>query len=225
MKSIWIRILLILMMLIPVPFSCSEKDDCHDLNVLPYYDIQGMVFKYINSYYEYYVKNVKYIMFDSFDQDYENQVYPCENMALYFEAPDTLLIYHSQLMKKPGFGFTQEAFAVECKRSGWAGTRELVDKIFISNLYDFDEMHAKNSDLSDIVDIFAYSSNSKETWKPLREYNQNSPYEAPKRFYLLIKRRPTLSKTQQFVIRYYMLNQPGEVSEYYVITTPVFQVL
>jgi len=224
MKRIWLKIVLILLMLVPAPFSCKDMTDCpSELDVLPYYNIQGMVFKHVDSYYEYSHKNKKYIMFDSFSQDYDNEVYPCENMALYFEAPDTLLIYHSQHIRKQGFSFTQEAFA-ECKRSGWAGTRELVDKIYISSRYDFDETHAKDYDLSDIVDIFAYSSNSKENWKTLREYNQNSPYEAPKRFYLLIKRRPTLSKTQQFVIRYYMLNQPGETSEYYVITTPVFQV-
>jgi len=223
MKNVWIRILLILLMLVPIPFSCKDKNDCQDLYVLPYYDIRGIVFKHVDSYYEYLHNNKRYIMFDSFSQDYDNEVYPCENMALYFEAPDTLLQYHSQHIMKPGFGFTQEVFAA-CKRSGWAGTRELVDKIYISSKYDFDETHAKDYDLSDIVEIFAYSSNNKENWKSLREYNQNSPYEAPKRFYLLIKRRPTLSKTQQFVIRYYMLTHPGEASEYYVITTPVFQV-
>jgi len=223
MKNVWIRILLILLMLVPLPFSCKVTDDCPELYVLPYYDIRGMAFKYVDSYYEYYRNNNKYIMFEKFSQDYDNEEYPCEKMALYFEVPDTLLHYHSQHFMKSGFGFTQEAFA-ECKRPGWAGTRELVDKIYISSRFDFDETHAANMDLSDIVDIFTYSSNSKETWKTLRDYNQNSPYEAPKRFYLLIKRRPTLSKTQEFVIRYYMVNQLGEASEYYVITTPVFQV-
>jgi len=224
MKNIWSKILLIILMLVPIPFSCKVTDDCPDFNVLPYYDIRGMVFKYVDSYNEYYYNNNKYIIFEKLSQDYDNEVYTCENMALYFEAPDSLLQYHSRNNIKHGFGFTQEVHA-ECKRSGWAGTREMVDKIFISSGdYDFDETHPKHSDLSDIVEIFAYSANKKDEWRLLRDYNQNSPYEAPKRFYLLIKRRPTLSKTQQFVIRYYMLTQPGEASEYYVITTPVFQV-
>ena len=225
MKNIWLRILLILLMLVPVPFSCKDKNECLDLYVEPYYDIRGMVFKHLDSYYEYYNKNKKYIMFDSFSQDYDNEVYPCENMALYFVVPDTLLQYHSQHIMERRYGFTQEAFACNSKRPGYAGTRELVDKIYISSKYPFDETHPDDTyDLSDIVDIFAYSSNDKESWKSLREYNLNSPYEAPKRFYLLIKRKPTLSKTQQFIIRYYMLAQTGEASEYYVITTPVFQV-
>ena len=223
MKDIWLRILLILLMLVPFPFSCKDKNECLDLYVEPYYDIQGMVFSYVDKYYEYYVKDKKYVKFDSFNQDYDNYVYPCENMALYFKVPDTLLRFHSYHIMKPGFGFTQEAFAA-CKRSGWAGTRELVDKIYISSNYDFDETHPKGYDLSDIVDVFAYTTNGKDSWRSLREYNNNSPYEAPKRFYLMIKRKPTLSKTQQFVVKYYMLTQPGEATEYYIITTPVFQV-
>ena len=226
MKNIWLKILLILLMLVPLPFSCKDKNECMDLYVEPYYDIQGMVFSHIDSYYEYYRKNKKYVMFDRFSQDYDNEVYPCENMALYFKVPDTLLMYHSQYIMKPGFSFTQELFACNSKKKGYAGTRELVDKIYISSNYDFDETHAKGYDLSDIVDIFAYTRDQGTgNWMSLRDYNNNSPYEAPKRFYLFIKRRPTLSKTQQFVVRYYMSTQPGEASEYYVITTPVFQVL
>ena len=225
MKSVWIRILLISLMLLPVPFGCKDKNECLDLIVLPYYDIQGIVFSHVDKYHEYYVKDKKYLGFDLFSQDYANTVYPCESMALAFMVPDTLLMFHSQLNMKHRFGFTQEAFACNSKRPGYAGTRELVDKIYISSNYPFDETHPDETyDLSDIVDIFAYNTNGDASWKSLKEYNMNSPYEAPKRFFLLIKRKPTLSKTQQFVIKYYMLNQTGEATEYYIITTPVFQV-
>ena len=226
MKNIWLKILLILLMLVPAPFSCTDSNECLDLYVEPYFDIQGMVFSHIDMYHRYTVKNKPYIMFDIFDQDYDNNVYPCDSMALYVKVPDTLLMYHSQHIMKRGFGFTQEAFA-ECKRPGYAGTLEYVDKIYISSNYDFDETHAKDYDLSDIVDIFTYTRDKdkdKENWMPLREYNNKSPYEAPKRFYLLIKRKPTLSKIQQFVIKYYMLTLTGERTEYYIITTPVFHV-
>jgi hypothetical protein len=221
MKSIWLKIMLILLMLVPVPFSCTDKNECLDLYVEPYYDIQGMVFSYVDLYYR---NKAGYLLFEAVSQDFDKQVYPCDSLALYVMVPDTLLRFHSQQMMKPGFSFMQEAFACNSKRPGYAGTRELVDKIYISSNYDFDETHAKDYDLSDIVDIFAYTANDNESWKSLREYNMNSPYEAPKRFYLLLKRKPTLSKTQQFVIKYYMATQPGEATKYYIITTPVFQV-
>ena len=223
MKNIWLKILLIVLMLVPVPFSCKDYNECPDLYVEPYYDIQGLVFSHIDKYYL--TQKKGYAMFEIISQDYDNVVYPCDSMALYIYAPDTLLMYHSQHIMKPGFSFTQEVFA--CNKSGYAGTRELVDKIYISSNYDFDETHKKDYDLSDIVDIFAYSNDKAVgKWMSLREFNNNSPYEAPKRFHLRIQhgRKPTLSKTQQFVIRYYMETKPGEASEYYVVTTPVIQV-
>jgi len=192
------------------------------LYVEPYFSMQELAFNYVDLY-SYNVKTNK-IMWHEVGQDYDNIVYPCDSMALYIKAPDDALLYHSQNNLKHGFTFTQEAFACNSKRSGWAGTRELVDKIYISSNYAFDETHAKDYDLSDIVEIFAYTTNGKDSWMPLNEYNKNSPYEAPKRFYLLIKRKPTLSNIQQFVIKYYMKAEPGEVSKSFVITTPVFQV-
>ena len=227
MKNIWLKILLILLMLVPTPFSCTDKNECLDLYVEPYFDIQGMVFSHVDMYHRYTVDKKPYVMFGVFDQDYDNNVYPCDSMAIYIKAPDTLLLYHSQHIMKRGFSFVQEAFA-DCKRPGYAGTLESLDKIYISSNYDFDETHAKDYDLSDIVDIFAYTRKNddieKGEWYNLREYNNQSPYEAPKRFYLAIRRKPTLSKIQQFVIKYYMLTQAGEKTEYYIITTPVFHV-
>jgi hypothetical protein len=164
-------------------------------------------------------------MFNAVNQDYAERLYPCDSMALYIVAPDTALLFHSQHIMQPRFGFVQEVFACNAKRNGYAGTRELVDKIYISSNYDFDETHNRNDNLSDITDIFAYTSDiTGKGWMPLSDYNKNSPYEAPKRFYLLLKRKPTRSKVQQFVIKYYMKTEPGEPTESYIITTPIFRV-
>ena len=224
MKNIWLKMLLILLMLVPVPFSCTDKNECLDLYVEPYYDIQGMVF---SSIVKYSIGKGGYPTWYNVSQDYGSMVYPCDSISMYFYVPDTLMLYHSQHIIKPKFSIIQEAFACNSKKPGYAGTREVVDKIYISSNYDYDETHSKNMDLSDIVDIFTYTNNIKDgEWTSLREYNNNSPYEAPKRFYLRFQhgRKPTLSKTHQFTIRYYMETQPGEASEYYVIITPVLKV-
>jgi len=223
MKGIKLKIVLILLMLLPVPFSCKDKNDCLDLDVEPYYRIHDIVFQYVDEY-SINPKTGK-LKFDIANQDYENTVYPCDSMALYFYVPDTALSFYSYNIPKSGFSFTQEVFAAcNPKRPGWAGTRELVDKIYISSNYDFDETHNKTDNLSDIVDIFAYSVNGPESWMSLHDYNNNSPYAAPKRFYLLIKRKPTRSNVQQFVVRYYMKTELGEATKYFIITTPVFNV-
>ena len=222
MKYIKFKIFLVLLMLFHVPFSCKDKCESMDLHVEPYFSMQSMVFKYVDIYWVN-LKSKK-LMWKRVGQDYDALVYPCDSLALYFEAPDTALLFHSQNNLRYGFGFTQEAFACSQKRNGWAGTRDLVDKIFISSNYDFDETHNKDDNLSDIVDIFAYTTNGKNHWMSLDKYNAGSPYEAPKRFHLIMKRKPTKSKKQQFVIKYYMKSEPGEPSKYFIITTPVFNV-
>ena len=226
MKPVKLKILLVLLMLVPVPFSCKDKCDTMDLFREPYFSMQKIVFKYVDLY-SINVKSKK-IMWKRVDQDYDNTVYPCDSLALYFEAPDTCLLFHSKIKINSGFSLTQEAFACDVKRNGYAGTRDLVDKIFISSNYDFDETHNKDDNLSDIVGILAYttneSNNSDDKWVPLDEYNKNSPYEAPARFHLIIKRKPTKSKKQQFVIKYNMKTEPGEPSKYFTIVTPVFTV-
>jgi len=222
MKNIWIKLFLVLLMLFPVHFSCKDRNECLDLYFEPYYSIQNMYFHYVDKYWI--NQKTKQIMWDVVSQDYENTIYAADSMAMYFHAPDTALLFHSQNRIK---SFTQEAFACDARRAGWAGTRDLVDKIYISSNYDFDETHKKNWDLSDIVDIFAYTTNGtngKDKWISLSEYNNNSPYEAPKRFHLILKRKPTLSKTQQFVVTYYMQYTSGLPSKYFIMTTPVFQV-
>jgi len=223
MKGIKLKIALILLMLVPVPFSCSKLQDTDeglDLYVEPYYNMLGMVFTYVDLYYR---TPSGTPMFEAIPQDFDNQVYPCDSMAMHFIAPDTLLMYHSQNFKS-SFSLIPEAFASERLRPGWAGTLDLVDKIYISSNYDFDETHNKTDNLSDIVDILPYTPNVKENWMLLSEYNKNSPYEASKRFVLFIKRKPTRSKIQQFVIRFNMITQEGKPSKYFVITTPVFHV-
>jgi len=222
MKGIKLKILFVLLMLLPIPYSCKDSDGCNELDVPPYFTMLEMEFKYVDLYW----KNIKTekLMWVRVSQDWDNMVYPCDSMAMYFEVPQGALLFHSNNTVKPGFSFTQEAYACNSKRNGYAGTRELVDKIFISSTFDFDETHNKTDNLSDIVDIFAYTTNGTEKWIPLNEYNENSPYEAPKRFHLILKRKPTKSMKQQFVIRYNMKNEPGEASKYFVITTPVFNV-
>ena len=220
MKGIKLKIILILLMLVPIPFSCTDKNADADLNVEPYYDIVEMDFSHID---KYYITKEETLMFDLFNQDFDNNVYPCDSIAIYVKA--TLLRYHSQYIPQFRGFFTQEAYAsCDPKRNGCAGTLERVDKIYVSSNYDFDETHGKNYDLSDIIDIFAYNANDPDSWKSLKEYNETSPHEAPKRFYLMIKRKPTLSSTQQFVIKYYMIAEDGKQPEYYIITTPVLHV-
>ena len=223
MKGIKLKIALIFLMLLPVPFSCSKLKDTNDgldLYVEPYYNILGMVFTYVDLYYR---TPTGTPMFQAVSQNFEDQVYPCDSMALHFIAPDSMLMYHSQYLKS-SYSLIPEAFASERKRPGYAGTLDLVDKIFISSNYDFDETHNKTDNLSDIVDILPYTPNVKENWMLLSDYNNNSPYVAPKRFVLFIKRKPTRSNLQQFVIRYYIKTNEGETSKYFTIVTPVFHV-
>ena len=223
MRNLKLRILLVFFILIPIPFSCEDKNECLDLYVEPYFDIQDMVFRYVDLYYR---NKVEKLMWDGVSQDYASEVYPCDSLALYIEVPDTALLFHSKHIIQPKFGFTQEALACNSKKPGYAGTRELVDKIYISSKYPFDEKHDANYSLGDIVDIFAYTNigNKDDLWISLDEFNSRSPYEAPKRFHLLITRKPTKSMIQQFVITYIMKTEPGEASESYTITTPVFRV-
>jgi len=221
MKGIKLKIALIILMLVPIPFSCKEKNECLDLYAEPYYNILGLVFTNIDLYYR---TPAGTPMFTTgVSQDYENEVYPTDSMALHFIAPDTLLMYHSQHFA-PSFSLIPDAFACNTNRSGYAGTQDYVDKIFISSNYDFDETHNKTDNLSDIVDILPYTPNVKENWISLSEYNKNSPHLAPKRFSIFLKRKPTRSNIQQFVIRYYIETKEGENSKYFVITTPVFNV-
>ena len=220
MKGIKLKITLIFLMLVPVPFSCKDKNECLDLYVEPYYNMLGIVFTNVDIYYRTITGTP---MFDAeVSQDYNTQVYPCDSMALNFITPDTLLMYHSQNIRT-SFGFTQEAYA-ECQRPGYAGTLDLVDKIYISSNYDFDETHNRTDNLSDIVEILHYTPNVKEQWKSLSEFNKNSPYVAAKRFTLFFKRKPTKSNVQQFVIRYYVKTEEGGTSKHFDIVTPVFHV-
>ena len=221
MKGIKLKILLVVLMLVPVPFSCKDKNECLDLYVEPYFSIMELDFKNVDLYYEYYIKDKKHLMFDTVSQDFASQVYPCDSIALYIEAPaNGGYLFHSQHIIPPRFGFMQEAFACNSKRPGWAGTRELIDKIYVSSDADFDETHGKDYDLSDIIDIFTYNTG----WMPLNEFNQNSPFEAPARFHLLIKRKPTRSMTHQFMVRYYMKTEPGAPPKHFIINIPRFQV-
>lgn len=217
LKHMKLKLFLVLLILVPIPFSCEDKNECLDLYVEPYFDIQDMDFLELNiySYTRGGILDIKPV-----EQDYDNMVYPCDSLMMHFAAKT--LKFHSQRITKPRFGFIQEAFACNSLQSGYAGTKERVDKIYVSSNYDFDETHNKNDNLSDVIDIFTYDKNGE--WISLSDFNKNSPYEAPKRFYLRMKRKPTRSMTQQFVVKYYMYAEQGEAPEYYYISTPVLHV-
>ena len=221
MKGIKLKIALIMLMLVPiVPFSCKDTGECpDDLWVEPYFSIQNVSFEVVDKYWV--NRRTGAIMFDKVDTTYAITVYAADSFAMAFKAPDTMLLFHSRAERK-GFGFFQDAFACNPKRPGWMGTRDSVDKIYISSYYDFNEAHPAGYDMSGIVDIFAYTRTGRNSFMPLSEYNLNAPYEAPKRFHLLLKSKPTRSSIQQFRILYYMKNEPGEPSKYFYIETPVF---
>ena len=225
MKTVKIKIALILLMLIPIPFSCME--DCLNLDLYaePHWRMMGLAF---NSAELYEINQVsKKPRPIKASQDYDTYVYPCDSLALYFVVPDTMLLFHSQNNNffKNGFPFTQNVLAAcDNKRPGYMGTLDKVDKIFIYSKYDFDETHLAGYDLSDIVDILAYTIDENEGgfWN-LNEYNARAPHTAPKRFYLLIKRKARLSDLQQFVIYYYVVRQNGQINEFRV-ETPLLKV-
>ena len=186
MKGIKLKILLIFLMLVPVPFSCKDKCESRDFYVLPYYEIQKIEFSHAD-WYDVNSKTGK-LMFDTISQDFANRTYYCENMALFFEAPHDELLFHSQNIMKSRFDFTREAFACTPKRPGYAGTKDLVDKIWIKSTFPFTETHGAHVLLDDIVWIFAYTTNGQNPWMRLREYNELSPRpEAPMRFYLIFR--------------------------------------
>lgn len=213
-------LLFLSLMVIFLPFSCEDKNECLDLYVEPYYDIQSYQFIEVDLYS--YVQG-KFLDIRSTDQDYANTVYPCDSLAMYYYAEVT---FHSQNTTPwwQNFSLLPKAYACNSLKPGYQGTLEQVQKITISSNYDFDEMHKKDDDLSDIVDIFAYSKTGSTTLMKLSDYNAGAPYPAPFRFYLLIKRKPTKSNTQQFVVKYYMKSEIGEPSEYYIVRSPVLQV-
>ncbi|MDR2036896.1 MAG: hypothetical protein LBQ60_03135 [Bacteroidales bacterium] len=214
-----LKILLIILILVPLPFSCEDKNECLDLYVDPYFDIQNVEFVEVDEHFE----HKGYLNLNPISQDYDNMVYPCDSLALMFMATD--MIFHARHTKKQPFCLMSQAYAAcEQLRAGYKGTFEKIDKIYVSSNYDFDMTHNKGDNLDDIIDIFAYTTSGENTWMKLSEFNKNSPYEAPNRFYLLIKRKPTRSFVQQFVIRYIMYTEPGYAPEYYTITTPVFNV-
>jgi hypothetical protein len=227
MKGFTLKLLLIVLMLVPVvPFSCVDK--CMEDNLLyrqPFFQMQDLVFAYVD---EYSInKKTGKLDFKAISRDYENFVYTSINMAMYFQAPDTALLFHDTIIVKNNiknrFSLMPEAIACNRRQNGYAGTLDLVERIRISSEYDFDETHLAYYDMSDIVRIFAYTTNGENSWADLDVYNQNSPYEAPKRFYLLLKRNPTLSKIHRFRVRYVLRTPEGKTREFEV-RTPLFNV-
>ena len=222
MKSIKLRIVLILLMLIQVPFSCMDRDICLDLEHMPYYKMMDLVFQNVELYFINPVSEKPQPI--PVSQEYDTFIYPCDSLMLFFRVPDTALLYHANhKLIRNGFEITQTAYA--CERPGYLGTLDKVDKIFISSRYDYDELHLAGYDLSDIVDIFVYSENEEEGgfWR-LSDYNEQSPHAAPKRFFLLFTRKARLSEIQKFDITYHLLAREDEEPREFRIETPTLRV-
>ena len=222
MKNIKLRIVLILLMLVHIPFSCVDMNTCVDLDPMPYYRMMDLVFDNVELYYINEASDKPMPL--KVSQEYDTFVYPCDSLMLSFKVPDTALFYHSQNNPlRKGFGL-QEAYACNPKRAGYKGTFDVIDKIHVTSNYDFDETHLAGYDLSDIVDIFAYTLDEEEGgfWN-LNDYNNTSPRTAPKRFYLLFTRNARLSDIQQFVVIYHLHGQGGTPREFRV-ETPVLKV-
>ena len=221
MKSIKLKIVFILFLLIKVPFSCINDDGCLELEVMPYYKMMDLAFKSV----EYFYINPKSQkpMPQKVSQDFDTYFYACDSMMLYFEVPAAALLFHAQNNNiRKGFGLTE---AIACELPGHLGTLDKVDKIFISSKYDFDETHLAGYDLSDIVDIFAYTIEEEDGgFMLLGDYNESSPHTAPKRFYLLLRRKARLSEVQQFVITYHLMGEEGEDPREFRVETPRFNV-
>ena len=221
MKGIKLKIILIAVMIIPVPFSCVDVDSCLDLEVMPYYRIMGLAFESVELYFINPASQKPMPL--KVSQEYDTFVYPCDSMMLSFIVPNTELHFHAQNNNlKNGFSFTQEAFA--CERPGYMGTLDMIEKIYIESKYNFDERHNAGYDLSDIVDIFAYTvdESSGGFWR-LDDYNETAPHPAPKRFYILFRQNATMSDVQQFVVRYHLIREDG-TSEIFTEETPKFNV-
>jgi len=225
-KGIKLKILLIVFMLVPVAkYSCTDKcnEDNDKLYRQPYFSMQDLVFVHVDEYTH--NNKTEKLMFKSISQNYDSVVYTAINMAMFFQAPDTSLLFHDAINNsRKTFGFFPEAIACNRLQNGYAGTKDLVDKIYISSEFDFDETHPKGYDMGDIVKIFAYTTKGENSWDDLDNYNRNSPYEAPKRFYLLLKRNPTLSKTHRFTVSYYMKTEEGQKPKSFIMRTPFFTV-
>ena len=224
MKSIRLKIFLILAMLFSAKYSCVDENSHLDLYVEPYYRMMDFKFRNVDMYYINPVTEQP--MWSRVSQDFDNTVYATDSLAMYFHVPDTALLFHSQNNIKKGFGFMLEAYANNTKRPGYMGTLDLVEKIHIASRYDFDEMHGAGYDLSDVVYIFAYSTDMESGgfWS-LDEYNAKGPHTAPKRFHLLFKPgiRP-ISSPQQFVLTYHLVGQHGLSPRQFQDVTPVFNV-
>ena len=223
MKRIKFKIFLVLLMLIPLPFSCIDESACLDLTPPPYWRMLGLVFDGID---EYHINpNSGKPMFDRISQDFENFVYPSDSIALHLVVPESMLQFHTQSPVKKGFSLTQEVLACNPDRPGYQGTLDLIERIHISSNFDFDEMHPAGYDLTDIVDVFVYTQDvTSGGFRPLREYNNTAPHVAPKRLYLLITRNARLSPQQQFVVRYHMKEQEGTPPREFRVETPIINV-
>jgi hypothetical protein len=225
MKSFWIKIVLIFVLLSPISLGC--KDDCvvdDSAFVEPYWQMRGLDFINVQSYR---IHKGRYV-WDIASKDYVTTEFQAENMVLYFMTPDGDLWFHSEDegVAKKRLGLMQEAYACNRKQAGYKGTFDKVHSITIASKNDFDETHSAYMNMSDIVDIFAYTTSGafKEPI-PLDEFNRTGPHEATKRFFLIIRRPARIDSKQQFVITYHMHTEPGEASRVYEVETPVFNVV
>ena len=224
MNKIKYKILLVLLLLLPIPYSCIDESACLELNMPPYYRMMGLTFGSIQLYHINPISEKP--LFDRISQEYETFVYPSDSLALYIMVPDTMLQFHAHNPLRKRFSLTQDVLACETNRPGFKGTLEMLERIHITSNFDYDEMHPAGSDLRDIVDIFVYAQDDEVGgfWS-LRDYNENLlPQPAPKRLYLLLTRNARLSPQQQFVIRYHLMGQAGRDPREFRVVTPVINV-
>ena len=222
MKIIKIKIFLVLLMLIPLPFSCLDESTCLDLYVPPYWRMTGLEFGGIN---RYHLQQNGMPLFGAISQDYADFVYPVDSMAIGIVVPEPFLQFHAQNTTRKGFSLTQDVLACTPDRPGFKGTLDLIERLHVTSNFDFDETHSAEMDLTDIIDVFVYTQDETSGGlRPLREYNNTMPHVAPNRVFLLFTRNARISPQQQFVITIHLKEREGFPARHFTVETPIINV-
>ncbi|HLW32981.1 MAG TPA: hypothetical protein VKX40_12005 [Aequorivita sp.] len=143
-KNIKTKILVIaLVMGLPLQM-CSPNDSGDDCNCGPitgeYFDIKGME-----------LQNYKWVGPNSISPIKENEAVPYGDYAGLGVA--YIVDYISQRRaKRPGFSLTSSAYACSCIQDGDRGSKyEKLSNITVITLNDFDETHAANDTINDLI--------------------------------------------------------------------------
>lgn len=143
-KNIKTKILVIaLVMGLPLQM-CSPTRNGDDCNCGPitgeYFDIKGME-----------LQNYKWVGTNSISPIKENEAVPYEDYAGL--GVEYIVDYISQRRaKRPGFSLTSSAYACSCIQDGDRGSKyEKLSNITVITLNDFDETHAANDTINDLI--------------------------------------------------------------------------